>query len=150
VGGTSLTRSASARGWVEAAWSNGGSGCSSQIAKPGWQSETSCHTRAEVDVSAVADPATGVAIFTGGSWTVFGGTSAASPIVAAIYTLLGVGSANAALFSWTHPSAFFDVTTGSNGICNPSSLCNAGPGYDGPTGWGTPNGAALAGWGSPP
>jgi hypothetical protein len=41
----------------------------------------------------------------------------------------------------------FDVTSGSNGNCskgrkNTSNryLCTAGPGYDGPTGLGTPNG----------
>jgi subtilase family serine protease len=150
VGGTSLTKSASARGWVEAAWSNGGSGCSSVVTKPSWQYDGICSNRSEVDVAAVADPSTGVAIFSGGYWNVYGGTSAASPIVAGIFTLLSVGSANAASFAWRHASAFFDVTTGSNGLCAKPSLCNAGPGYDGPTGWGTPNGEALAAWGSPP
>jgi hypothetical protein len=33
-----------------------------------------------------------------------------------------------------------DVTSGSNGSCSPTILCTAGPGWDGPTGWGTPNG----------
>jgi subtilase family serine protease len=144
VGGTSLTRSSSARGWAESAWSNGGSGCSGAVPKPTWQGDTGCTNRSEVDISAVADPGTGVAVYTDGSWSVFGGTSAASPIVAAIYTLLGVGAHHAAKYAWAHPWAFFDVTTGSNGTCSPSYLCNAGPGFDGPTGWGTPNGAILA------
>jgi subtilase family serine protease len=150
VGGTSLTRSLSSRGWVEAAWSNGGSGCSTIIAKPGWQSDTICSARSEVDVAAVADPNTGVAVFTGGFWSVYGGTSASSPIVAGIFALLNVGGGNPSEFAWRHASAFFDVTTGSNGFCTMAALCNAGPGYDGPTGWGTPNGVALASWGSPP
>jgi subtilase family serine protease len=144
VGGTSLTRSSSARGWAESASSNAGSGCSAAVAKPSWQLDTGCSMRSESDVSAVADPNTGVAVYTGGSWSVFGGTSAASPIVAAIYTLLGLGAHHPATYAWTHPWGFFDVTTGSNGTCSPSYLCNAGPGFDGPTGWGTPNAAILA------
>jgi hypothetical protein len=36
-----------------------------------------------------------------------------------------------------------DITSGSNGSCSPASLCTAGPGYDGPTGLGTPNGLAA-------
>ena len=39
-----------------------------------------------------------------------------------------------------HPSEFFDVTSGQNLSPCGSSVCEAGPGYDGPTGWGTPDG----------
>jgi len=39
-----------------------------------------------------------------------------------------------------HHKDMWDITTGQNGQCNPAYLCQAGPGYDGPTGWGTPNG----------
>ena len=35
------------------------------------------------------------------------------------------------------------MTSGSNGSCSPTYLCTAGPGYDGPTGLGTPNGVAA-------
>ena len=45
-------------------------------------------------------------------------------------------------YSYSHTSSLFDVTTGSN--FTPSTacgyLCTAEPGYDGPTGLGTPNG----------
>jgi hypothetical protein len=41
---------------------------------------------------------------------------------------------------YQNPDQLFDVTSGSNGSCGGSYLCTAGPGYDGPTGWGTPNG----------
>ncbi len=144
VGGTSLTRSGSSRGWAESAWSDGGSGCSSMVAKPSWQTDTGCSMRSEVDIAAVADPNTGVAVFHDGSWIVYGGTSAASPIVAAMFTLLGVDTGpSSSEFAWSHSSSFFDITAGSNGTCSPAYLCNAGPGFDGPTGWGTPNGAAL-------
>jgi hypothetical protein len=143
VGGTTLVQSSStSRGWVEGAWSGGGSGCSAVITKPSWQTDTGCAMRTTADVSAVADPNTGVAVYSKGSWMVVGGTSAASALVAGAYTLLGVGG-NAASFTWTHPSDFFDVTTGHNGTCSTGYLCTAGAGYDGPTGWGTPNGAAF-------
>ena len=55
-------------------------------AKPAWQTDTGCSSRTVADVAAVADPNTGVHVYDGG-WGVFGGTSAASPIVAALYTL---------------------------------------------------------------
>ena len=63
VGGTSLTKSSSARGWSETAWSSGGAGCSAYIAKPGYQKDSACAKRMEADVSAVADPNTGVATY---------------------------------------------------------------------------------------
>jgi hypothetical protein len=157
VGGTSLTRDASARGWNESAWSGAGSGCSTANAKPAWQTAaTQCARKANADVSAVADPATGVAVnvtFGGTGFTVFGGTSASSPIIASVYALAGapaVGSSPAS-FPWSHAGNLFDVTTGSNGTCTPAVLCHAGVGWDGPTGLGTPNGAAaFSGAGGPP
>jgi subtilase family serine protease len=89
VGGTRLTRDGSARGWTESAWGNAathagaGSGCSLYESKPSWQHDAGCAKRTQADVSAVADPATGVAVYVTGVWQVFGGTSAASPIIAA-------------------------------------------------------------------
>jgi hypothetical protein len=143
VGGTSLAKSSSTRGWAESAWSDGGSGCSAYIAKPSWQTQTVCSNRMEADVSAVADPDTGVAVYQSGAWQVYGGTSVASPLVAAIFTLLDLNG-QTPQFAWTHTSDFYDVTSGKNGSCG-TIECTAGVGYDGPTGWGTPNGAALAG-----
>jgi hypothetical protein len=158
VGGTSLTQSTSTRGWAEAAWSDGGAGCSAYTAKPSFQKDTGCTKRTVADMAAVADPNTGVAVYDtyGGSkagasgWEVYGGTSASSPLVAAIMVASGkAGQAN----SWVYANTgdFYDVTTGSDGSCSSSAkyLCTAGAGYDGPTGWGTPNAAAiLAGSGS--
>jgi subtilase family serine protease len=89
VGGTTLYRnSTNARGWGESAWSGAGSGCSASELKPVFQHDTGCTRRTTTDVSAVADPDTGVAVYdTYGSsgWTVMGGTSAASPIIASVY-----------------------------------------------------------------
>jgi hypothetical protein len=145
VGGTSLAHSTSTRGWAEQAWSSAGSGCSGVFAKPSWQKDTGCSKRMEADVSAVADPNTGVAVYQGGSWQVYGGTSASSPLVAAAYTLLGLATQPTS-YGYSHASAYYDVTSGSNGSCSGSASyeCKAGVGYDGPTGVGTPNGAALA------
>jgi subtilase family serine protease len=155
VGGTSLTADSSVRGWSESAWSGAGSGCSSQVAKPSWQTDSGCSRRTVADVSAVADPNTGVAVYdsygsTGGNnWYVFGGTSVAAPIIAGAYGLAGVPASYPASYAYAHASSFFDVTSGSNGSCgrgrrNAGSayLCTAGSGYDGPTGLGTPNGTS--------
>ena len=151
VGGTTLTKSALARGWSEVAWNQGGSGCSQFEAKPSWQKDTGCAKRTTVDVAAVADPSTPVAIYdsTEGGWIAIGGTDVAVNVVAAIFARTGHAAASAAL-AYDNPSAFYDVTAGTTGTCTPAYLCAAGVGYDGPTGIGTPNAAALAGLGSAP
>src|SRR6185369_14902861 len=99
VGGTSLAKSSSTRGWAEGAWNGAGSGCSKYVAKPSAQKDTGCTKRTVADVSAVADPNTGVAVYDtyGGAsagatgWVVYGGTSAAAPIVAAVLAASGKG-----------------------------------------------------------
>ncbi|GAA3818372.1 carboxypeptidase-like regulatory domain-containing protein [Streptomyces chiangmaiensis] len=95
------------------------------------------------DVAAVSDPATGVAVYNSG-WKVYGGTSAASPIIAGVYADAGTPAANTypASYPYFNAAHLNDVTTGINGTCSPAYLCTAGPGYDGPTGLGTPNGLA--------
>jgi hypothetical protein len=156
VGGTSLTRDASARGWNETAWSGAGSGCSTVNPKPAWQTAaTQCARKANADVSAVADPNTGVAVnvtFGGTGFEVFGGTSASSPIIASVYALAGTPAATSspASFPWSHTGNLFDVVSGSNGACTPAVLCHAGAGWDGPTGLGTPNGTAAFSAGTAP
>jgi len=165
VGGTSLVKSSNARGWSETVWhtssSEGtGSGCSAYISKPSFQKDTGCKNRVEADVSAVADPNTGVAIYDtyGGAsagatgWAVYGGTSASSPIIAALFTRLGKATTATNGFSYANTADFYDVTSGNNGTCGTSVKyeCTAGVGYDGPTGNGTPNAAAIAGAVTPP
>lgn len=105
------------------------------------------------------------------NWCTIGGTSLASPLIASVYALAG-GSDGASYPARTlylnrvgTPSSLHDVTSGSNGECStpfqePSLLsscesseeaqscasqgiCLAGPGYDGPSGVGTPNGIAA-------
>jgi hypothetical protein len=148
VGGTSLSRASNSRGWDESAWNGAGSGCSSVDAKPSWQADTGCGRRAIADVAAVADPNTGVAVYQtygGNGWAVYGGTSASAPIVASVYALAGNPGAGdqPASYPYAHTGDLFDVSSGSNGSCDPTYLCTAGAGYDGPTGLGTPNGTAA-------
>ncbi|MFF5183610.1 peptidase S8 [Streptomyces sp. NPDC000345] len=158
VGGTALSTSSTTRGWTEKVWNTSstegtGSGCSSYDAKPTWQTDTGCSRRTVSDVSAVADPATGVSVYDSygvtAGWYTFGGTSASAPIVAAVYALAGTpGSSDyPASYPYAHlgTSALNDVTSGSNGSCSSgaSYLCTAKSGYDGPTGVGTPEGIAA-------
>jgi hypothetical protein len=81
-------------------------------------------------------------------WLNLGGTSASSPFVAGVEGLDSkfVRTLGAEAF-YRHPSSLFDVTTGSNGSCTPPEedafFCTAEVSYDGPTGWGTPDGAMV-------
>ena len=155
VGGTTLTLDSSVpRGWTETAWGStsisafgAGSGCSLYEAKPSWQHDSGCANRMTADVSAVADPLTGVAAYdtSSGGWGVTGGTSAATPIIASVYALAGppVPGSYPASYPYGAASALNDVTSGANGTCEISYFCTAGPAYDGPTGLGTPDGVAA-------
>jgi subtilase family serine protease len=156
VGGTTLSTASNTRGWIESVWSTSsaegaGSGCSADDAKPTWQTDTGCSNRTVSDVSAVADPATGVAVYdtynSEGGWNVYGGTSVASPLIAAVYALAGTPASGTypASLPYAHTGNLYDVTTGSTASCSPAYLCTAETGYDGPTGLGTPNGLAAFG-----
>jgi hypothetical protein len=91
VGGTTLKLNAADNTRLsETVWSGAGSGCSAYIGKPSWQHDSSCiNNRTVADVAAVADPATGVAVYDSygshrGNWYVFGGTSVVAPIIGAV------------------------------------------------------------------
>jgi hypothetical protein len=147
VGGTVLTAAANARGWTETAWSGSGSGCSVYEPKPDWQTDPNCPRRTISDISAVASPSTGVAVYdpNHGGWQVYGGTSVSAPIVAAAYALAGGPAPGTypAPSLYASSASLWDVVSGNNGSCGGSYLCTAGPGYDGPSGLGTPNGLAA-------
>jgi hypothetical protein len=156
VGGTALKSSSNARGWTESVWNTSstegtGSGCSAYDTKPAWQTDTGCAKRTIADVSAVADPATGVAVYDSygvtAGWYTFGGTSASAPIIAGVYALAGTpGSGDYPAkypYAAAGTAALNDVTSGSNGTCSTSYLCTARTGYDGPTGVGTPEGTSA-------
>jgi len=187
VGGTRLELGVNGGRVSETVWNGlgaGGGGCSSVFTAPQWQqslsdwSSVGCGThRSIADVSADADPYTGAAVYDasnqcesepGVHWCSIGGTSLASPLIAAVYALAG-GAHGVAYPAKTlyegelkAPGALHDITSGSNGECTagytsrglsgcPSSQeaaasckgtlsCLTGTGYDGPTGVGTPNG----------
>ena len=144
VGGTTLNRGGGTRGWTETVWSGTGSGCSAVFPKPAWQKDAGCTKRTMDDVAAVANPGTGVLVVYNNNFFVFGGTSVATPIIGAVYALAGnAARLKYASHGYSHTTDLYDITSGSDGNCSPSYLCQAGPGYDGPTGNGTRNGVGA-------
>jgi hypothetical protein len=177
VGGTSLPSLGPPP--AESVWNNGsgasGGGVSSFWTMPSYQSgaPASLHVinstssgapcgapagslcREVPDVAADSDPFTGLAIFHGGAWRRFGGTSAATPMFAALTALINassgcggtpVGFANPVLYgsaAGAYSSEFNDVVSGSNDVSG-SGLYPSGLGYDMATGLGSPQGAQLA------
>jgi len=154
VGGTSVTKTAT--GWRHRAWEGAGSGCSAWIAKPSWQKDAHCLMRTTSDVSALADPDTGLAVYdTYGledfglppGWIVVGGTSLSAPLVSGMIALAGnASSLGTAKYVYDHRAGLRDVIGGSNGLfqgCGGDYLCTALKGYDGPTGLGTPKGVSA-------
>jgi len=129
--------------------------------------------RAVADVAADGDPYTGVAVYYaapqgGGGWRTYGGASVSSPIIASMFALAGgahgVAYPAQTLYSHLGSPSLYDITEGGDGRCDgdyssgcggsidPLSpfdcgagvlICNAGPGYDGPSGVGAPNGLAA-------
>jgi hypothetical protein len=146
VGGTEMAKTENnPRKWEEWVWPYSGSGCSLYESKPAWQSDAGCSKRTDNDVASVAE---GVSIYSTpnfGGWTNVGGTSVGAPLVAGIEAHASQttrGEEGEAFYR----HALFDVTSGSNafaigdGRCGGTYLCTAQEGYDGPTGWGSPDG----------
>ncbi len=191
VGGTTLKLNSTTGAWSEeSVWDASGGGCSLNFNAQPWQSEVAdwsqvgCEDRRAVnDVSAVANPYTGVAVYDSVpyiplnaglksahvfDWVPVGGTSASTPMIAAMFALAGgshgVPYPAQTLYSHLGSAALHDITEGSSGKCfgdysstcsgsmSPLSLtdcgqgvliCNSAVGYDGPTGVGTPNGLSA-------
>ncbi|MFZ0032368.1 MAG: hypothetical protein WAK84_10890 [Candidatus Cybelea sp.] len=159
VGGTQLHTSSS--GYTESVWPDAGGGCSNNgsgtgQAKPSWQKDPGCAYRTDADVSSEAGCSPGVAeydTYGAGGWIQECGTSAASPLNAAVFALAGnASSVNAAQKFWTLSKKkqrrhLHYIKTGSNGSCGGSYLCTAGTKqfgkYAGPTGWGSPKGVGA-------
>jgi hypothetical protein len=144
-----------------------GSGCGDDPdadAKPAWQTVDDnaahgCLNRTDNDVAAVGDPDTPVWFYDtypfqglNLDWNLVGGTSVSSPIIASVYALAGAprpGTYPASyLYQPGHAFRLFPVTSGQDGYCRPEYLCNAaddypGTHYNGPAGWGTPDGTAA-------
>ncbi len=143
VGGTSLTGEVSTPS-TETVWNDGtnvgsgggagGGGSSADFAAPSWQqgyeTNDTCGAsgtlpcRVVPDVSASSDPDHGDVIFFGGRWTIFGGTSAAAPLWAALTAVTNQGCATPAGFlnprlyaAGAGPSPpFNDITHGNNNL----------------------------------
>ncbi len=104
----------------------------------------------------------------GSSWFAIGGTSLSTPLIAALYGLAGgaAGVEYPALTLYGHlieGTSLYDVTQGGNGYCDGlgavacgsppawfgvvdchgTTACDAAPGFDGPSGVGTPDGLGL-------
>jgi PKD repeat protein len=195
VGGTRLSLTSEGAWAGETVWNGDGatgSGCSEDYEAPSWQRElpnwsaVGCGSkRAVADISADADPYTGVAVYDsativekkGGGygpfdWGTVGGTSLASPLIASTFALVG-GSGSVEYPAKTlyenrvkSAASLHDIDSGSNGECSKSfnyetglsgctaqeeaessckseAICLAGPGYDGPSGVGTPDGVGA-------
>lgn len=148
VGGTVLNYSGSS--YSETVWDGAGSGCTTEAKKPKWQHDPSCTNRTDADVSAVAYDVAEYDTYGGGGWFSVGGTSVATPMIAAVFALAGNAKSQDAgkeLWSLKNGKLSKDlnyISSGSNGTCSGSYLCTAGTKqfktYAGPTGWGTPNG----------
>ena len=153
VGGTELAQADNPRGWTERTWLSqigaSSSGCSAYVAKPAWQHDPHCDGRTVADVSAAASD---ISIYEPvyGGWLNVDGTSAAAPLVAGIYGLAGNAATIPLGYAYAHSHDLFDITKGTNSgfvpprqACGDDYLCVAKPGYDGPTGLGTPNGTGA-------
>jgi subtilase family serine protease len=159
VGGTSLYENQNGT-FTSTAWAGAGSGCETSlpaaIGQPAAISKNCGGHRTGSDISAVADPNTGVAQYDTYApysgepydWIFDGGTSVSSPFVAGIYARAGnLSQVIGPNTLYTDPASdFTDVTIGSNTPPNtgvgPAPLYTAGKGWDGPSGLGTPKGLA--------
>lgn len=148
VGGTSAKLVSGT--WRQTAWPGSGSGCATSLlggvtgALLDLLSGKVCSRGRPVsDISALGDDQTGMMFYQGGTWWNGGGTSLATPIIASLFALAGNHMDPQVIYdnAAADPASFVDITSGSNGSCG-NVLCNAGAGWDGPTGIGTPAGLA--------
>jgi subtilase family serine protease len=171
VGGTSLHIVSSTRTGVsvlETAWSDhgdssgSGGGFSRFYQMPSYQKKLPVATQRQFknrrgvpDVSADADPETGLAIYEQGQWTLGGGTSASAPVWAAIAAIANqvaghpLGFIDPGLYKLaasrrTYNRDFHEITQGNNtnqeaGVKGYSAV----PGWNAVTGLGSPNAVNL-------
>jgi len=136
--------------WRQSAWSGSGSGCATSLLggvtgalQDLLEGKVCANGRPVSDISALGDDRTGMMFYQGGRWWSGAGTSLATPIIASLYALAGNHVDPQAIYdnAAADPASFVDITSGSNGSCG-NKLCDAGPGWDGPSGIGTPAGIA--------
>jgi kumamolisin len=162
VGGTSIARSEFTGNYIaEIAWSDAGGGLSEfeptphyQEAYPGLAYQLQ-GSRGVPDVSAVANPVTGVwewdtfpyetADGAETGWFIVGGTSLATPVMASVFNASGCfGSSSsrelADIYSLRNFTSFHDITYGACGLYSGSF---SGPGWDLCTGFGSPSSLSI-------
>lgn len=159
VGGTSLYVNQNLQRTLETGWAGGGGGCSQVYAMPPWQgsngSSVCTPNRATPDVSAIADPNTGVAVYLGNPvegyyYYQVGGTSLATPVVAGLVANIDTARVSFGKTKLTYLNDLvykaaasnynyflYDVTSGNNGY-------PAGFQFDLVTGLGVPIGKDWA------
>jgi kumamolisin len=148
VGGTTLSRNANGVFIFESAWNSTGGGLSEFETTPSYQkgvTKVVGNHRGIPDVSAEADPNSGLWVFDSGNggWYIVGGTSASSPIWAGIVSAAGnnSGSSEAELTAIyknrNNKEHFNDIKSG---VCGPWNGNLTEPGYDLCTGVGSPVG----------
>jgi subtilase family serine protease len=135
VGGTTLTRGGGGkRDWTESTW---GLGDCTTYAKPPWQHDSSCAFRLANDVSAVADPTTGVAgydTYGVSGWLEVGGTSVPAPLLAGVFGLAGNATnqdGGRTFWQKAHHEYLYRVSNGGAGR------------YSTGAGWGSPDGTGA-------
>ncbi len=133
IGGTQLAKSGST--YTETVWDSGGGGCVTGVPKPKWQHDKVCTYRATADASAEAGCSPGVAEYDSydGGWFGICGTSAASPLAAAVFGLAGDAKkqkGGRTFWRKTHHKYLYDV-------CATSCLFST---YSYGGGWGSPDG----------
>jgi Repeat of unknown function (DUF346) len=145
-------------GCTSSSCSGTGGGTSSIESKPAWQAGLGAPGgRSMPDMSMLADPSTGVAVYTNGAWSPYewGGTSLAAPLWAGVIALFNQQrhAANMSNLNVT-PNSFWayqlapvnDIVSGaspgrSGDVCQSTGACLAAPGYDQVTGRGSPLGS---------
>jgi kumamolisin len=166
VGGSTLSLDAAGGVLGESGWAGSGGGTSAVWPRPAWQAGPGVPAGTQRLVPDVAlDAGTGYAVWVAGGWTPVHGTSGGPPVWAALLALAnqaryvaaaargaptpapcavlpGLGDVHPELYQLgatpAPPPVFRDITLGpGNGVATP------GPGWDGVTGWGVPDGYAL-------
>jgi subtilase family serine protease len=153
VGGTTINRLANTGAFLgETPWKNTGAGPSAFEPKPSYQngiSAISGNARGVADVAAIANPSTGgvwvyvsqnASARSNKGWLAVGGTSAATPIIAALANNSGRfarSTSEELTHIYSHPADFTDIKTGT---CGPGGIYAAAAGWNYCAGVGTPNG----------
>lgn len=152
VGATSLYLNNNNSISMQQTWVDTGCGYSNYFKIPNYQLEVNYTTqRSTVDLSIVGNPDTGCLIYTNGNYTTIGGTSLSAPIISGMFALINairkknnknsfntnqnsnLSVQNILYNNFNKNDLFYDITQGTSG------QYSARPGYDLPTGLGTPN-----------